>query len=96
MPRAPRYKTRLVVPPQPGTLGVSCALGLFHPKPREERKEERRHRREVLREPYGQCPSLVTDRPIASVGECIWVLRTCSRERKEEGTRRGLRIARRN
>jgi hypothetical protein len=35
-------------------------------------------------------------RPIASVGECSWVLRTCSRERKEEGTHRGLEIARRS
>jgi hypothetical protein len=55
-----------------------------------------RKKREVLREPYGQSPSLVTDRPIASVGECSWVLRTCSRERKEEGTHRGLGIARRS
>jgi hypothetical protein len=30
-----------------------------------------RKKRKVLREPYDQSPSLVTDRPIASVGECI-------------------------
>ena len=55
-----------------------------------------RKKREVLREPYGQSPSLVIDRPIASVGECRWVLRMCSRERKEEGTHWGLGIARRS